>query len=158
MKKRIPNINYGENKYKPFFGTLFEVDDLYYVTQVSHPQKRHLSLRQQKDFFKLFDPNSPKRLIAVINLNYMFPVHKSQTYSFEKKNIDTYRTFKSDEEKSKYIKLLNLELSIINSMDLGTKALNLYNLKYSNPEDAVSKRCINFKFMEKNALKFIQDK
>ena len=33
---RIPHSNYGEDKYKPFFGILFETNDFYYVTQISH--------------------------------------------------------------------------------------------------------------------------
>lgn len=38
---------------------------------------------QQKDFYKLFDPKNPKRLIAVVNLNYMFPIPKECTQKFE---------------------------------------------------------------------------
>ena len=106
IEKRIPRTNYGTDKYKPFFGILFEVDDLYYVTQVSHPQERHKKLKQQKDFYKIFDPKNPKRLIAVVNLNYMFPIPKTQTTPFIKKNIHTYRTFISEKDKSKYIDLL----------------------------------------------------
>lgn len=151
---RIPRTDYGADRYKPFFGVLFEVDDLYYITQVSHPQDRHKKLKQQKDFYKIYDPKYPNRLIAVINLNYMFPIPKKQTSPFKKKNIDTYRTFKSETEKSKYIDLLDTELMVINTMDLGTKAQDLYNLKYTNPEHIISKRCIDFKAMEKLALSF----
>lgn len=43
FEPRIPHSNYGEAKLKPFFGALFEVDELVYITQVSHPQTRHLS-------------------------------------------------------------------------------------------------------------------
>ena len=153
-EKRIPRTDYGTDKYKPFFGVLFEVGDLYYVTQVSHPQDRHKQLRQQKDFYKLFDPKNPKRLIAVVNLNYMFPIPKNQTSPFVKKNIHTYRTFKTEQEKSKYIDLLDTELSIINSMNLGDRAKDLYQLKYDKPDDRISKRCIDFKVMEELALKY----
>ena len=157
-ERRIPKTDYGTDKYKPFFGVLFEVGDLYYITQVSHPQDRHRKLKQQKDFFKLFDPNIRGRLLAVVNLNYMFPIPKEQTSPFVKKNIHTYRTFKTEKEKSQYIDLLDTELAIINSMDLGTKAQELYKLKYDNPEDEVSKRCIDFKTMEQLAVKYGKDK
>lgn len=153
-EKRIPKTDYGTDKYKPFFGVLFEIDDLYYITQVSHPQDRHSKLKQQKDFFKLFDPNTSGRLIAVVNLNYMFPIPKEQTSPFIKKNIHTYRTFKTEKEKSQYIDLLDTELKIINSMDLGIKAQELYKLKYDNPNNNVSKRCIDFKAMERLAIKY----
>lgn len=150
-EKRIPMTDYGSDKYKPFFGVLFEVDDLYYVTQVSHPQARHYKLSQQKDFFKIFDPRDYKRLIAVVNLNYMFPIPKKYTSDFDKKNIHLYRTFVSEQAKNKYIHLLNTELKSINKMDLGTKARALYSLKYELPNDSVSKRCIDFKEMERLA-------
>lgn len=153
-EKRIPRTDYGSNRYKPVFGILFEIGDLYYITQVSHPQSRHNKLKQQKDFYKVFDPKTPNRLIAVINLNYMFPIPKTQTTPFIKKEIHTYRTFSSETEKSKYIDLLDTELSVINSMDIGNKAERLYKLKYDKPEDIVSKRCIDFKAMEHLALQY----
>ncbi len=155
---RIPRTDYGTDRYKPFFGVLFEVGDLFYVTQVSHAQPRHEKLKQQKDFYKIFDPKNPERLIAVVNLNYMFPIPKVQTTPFEKKNIHTYRAFKSETEKSKYIDLLDTELSVINSLDIGTKAEELYKLKYDNPEHVVSKRCIDFKDMERLALQYKNNK
>jgi protein AbiQ len=156
-ENRIPRTDYGTDKYKPFFGILFEVGDLYYVTQVSHPQARHTNLRQQKDFYKLYDPKNPNRLIAVVNLNYMFPIPKNSTTPFAKKDIHTYRTFKTETEKSKYIDLLDTELLVINSMDMGTKAQDLYKLKYDKPNDVVSKRCIDFKAMEQLAVKYGKD-
>lgn len=153
-EKRIPRTDYGEDRYKPFFGILFESNGLYYITQVSHAQSRHKGLKQQKDFYKIYDPKCPSRLIAVINLNYMFPIPKSEVLPFEKSQIHTYRTFTSEEDKSKYIDLLDTELSVINAMDIGTKAKNLYDLKYSKPFHPVSKRCIDFKSMEELALHY----
>jgi protein AbiQ len=41
VEGRIPRTDYGLDKYKPFFGILFETEDFYYITQVSHPQPRH---------------------------------------------------------------------------------------------------------------------
>ena len=35
-ESRIPFSNYGEDKYKPFFGALFDLDDeISYITQIS---------------------------------------------------------------------------------------------------------------------------
>ena len=156
-ESRIPRTDYGDDKYKPFFGILFEVGDLCYVTQVSHAQPKHNGLKQQKDFYKIYDPKHPNRLIAVINLNYMFPIPKTETSPFEKSKIHTYRTFKSEIEKSKYIDLLDTELTAINSMDIGTKAKDLYVFKYERPEHAISRRCLDFKAIEKLALQFNKD-
>ena len=147
-ESRIPRTDYGENKYKPFFGVLFETDDLYYVTQVSHPQKRHEKLKQQLDFYKLYNGN---QFIAVVNLNYMFPIPKQHTSPFQKKYIDTYRTFESEEEKKNYIALLDLELKAINRLNLGEKAKFLYDLKYKKPDNNIARRCIDFKEMERLA-------
>ena len=150
-EERIPYTDYGSDKYKPFFGILFETDDLYYVTQVSHAQDRHYRMKQQKDFFKIYDPKNPRRLIAGINLKYMFPSPKQYVYPFKRKNIHTYRSFKSEDAKSKYIDLLDTEMKVINTMDMENKARVVYNTKCNNPEDNLSKRCIDFKDMERLA-------
>ena len=126
-ESRIPRTNYGSDKYKPFFGVLFEIEDLYYVTQVSHPQRRHEHMTQQKDFYKLFDPNNSNKLLAVVNLNYMFPIPKQYTQVFQNKNINQYRTFSSEDEKSKYISLLALELKAINKLSSSLSARLLVN-------------------------------
>lgn len=97
---RIPFSDYGDDKCKPFFGTLFEVDDIAYITQVSHPQERHKKLKNLPDFKKIFDPKDRSRLIAVVNLNYMFPVPKAEIEKMEYKNIESYRTFKDEKEKT----------------------------------------------------------
>ncbi len=153
-ESRVPFSDYGANKYKPFFGILFETDDLLYITQISHAQSRHLNMKQQKDFYKIYDPATPSRLLAVVNLNYMFPVPKSEAYPFEKKKIDTYRTFSSEMEKSKYIDLLDTELKVINGMDLDIAAKKIYENKYKFPESAIAKRSLDFKELEKYAKRW----
>ncbi len=60
---RIPNIDYGADKLKPFFGALFEIGDLVYITQVSCEKKRHHTMKENADFVKLYDGN---KLIAVV--------------------------------------------------------------------------------------------
>ncbi len=156
IERRVPETDYGNDKYKPFFGVLFDADNLYYLTQVSHPQQRHYRLKQQKDFYKIYDPDSPRRLIAVVNLNYMFPIPKECTSAFSKKLIHTYRTFDNEVAKSKYIDLLDTELSVINTMDLDTKAKNLYNLKYNCPTHPISLRCFDFKALEEAAKQYVK--
>ena len=158
FEHRIPMTDYGTDKYKPFFGILFETDDYYYITQVSHAQKRHLRMRKQPDFFKIYDPKNSSRLIAVVNLNYMFPIPKNEVTSFVKKDIDTYRTFKSDEEKSKYINLLNNEMKMINTLNLADAATSLYEKKYKFPDSKLAQRCLDYKSLEEYAIKWIGEK
>lgn len=155
IEPRIPRSNYGADKYKPFFGTLFTVEDLCYVTQVSHPQERHLRMRQQKDFYKIFNPTDRNHLLAVVNLNYMFPVPQSEISQLFMKDIDQYRSFSSSTEKSQYIDLLNKELISINSLSLNDKAIKVYDIKNNMPQSDIAQRCLDFKSLENSARDYI---
>ena len=154
IEKRIPMSDYGKDKYKPFFGVLFETKDFYYVTQISHPQSRHLKMKANQDFKKVYLPDS-NRLVAVINLNYMFPIPKSMYQKLEYKDIDKHRTFVDDEEKSKYIDLMKKEIKIINTMNIEQAAIRVYENKYEKPDSDLAKRCIDFKAMEQLALQYV---
>ena len=145
---RIPHSDYGADKYKPFFGVLFTIGNYAYVTQVSHPQSRHRRMTEQQDFKKIYDG---KRLLCVVNLNYMFPVPVSELEYIEYANIEQYRSFKDEAEKSRYIQLLRKELQIINSRNMGVDAKNVYDHKYLYPESNLAKRCIDFRMLEKVA-------
>lgn len=155
-ESRIPKTNYGDDKYKPFFGILFEKGNLYYITQISHAQERHLKMKNQPDFFKIYDPDDFSRLIAVVNLNYMFPIPKNEVSPFIKKEIDSYRTFKSEDEKSKYINLLDAEIKSINKLNLSVAAENLYLKKYSFPNSVIARRCLDYKELEKFAKEWLE--
>ncbi|RCX18243.1 protein AbiQ [Anaerobacterium chartisolvens] len=136
-----------------FFGSLFENGDMEYISQVSHPQDRHLKLKQQVDFYKIYNPEDG-RLMCVINLNYMFPIHKSLLIDLEYKNIENYRTFTSDIAKSKYIDLLNIEIKAINRLPIITSAIKIYENKYRYPNDRVSQRCFDFKRLEQACIEY----
>lgn len=149
---RIPQTNYGYDKLKPFFGALFTIDDLVYVTQVTSPKPRHNSLKQSLDFYKIYNGN---KLISCVNLNYMFPVPQDELTDLKYKNIDDYVAFSDSVSRSKYIQLLKFELMKINKLSLDKKALTLYDHKYSKPNDLISKRCFDFKQLEQGAQKWI---
>lgn len=151
---RIPNSDYGHGSCKPFFGELFTVDDLVYLTQISHPQPRHVNMKQNIDFYKIYNPKNKTRLIAVINLNYMFPVPCKLVNNLEYKFIENIREFTSQQEKSKYINLLKLELSEINRLHISDAAYKLYNLKTDKPNHPVSLRCLDFKRLETFAKQY----
>jgi protein AbiQ len=150
----VPYSNYGPNKFKPFFGTLFEVDqDIVYITQVSHPQPKHNTKKDDYKFKKLLDPQD-NRLIAVVNLAFMFPVKKQDIINLKYKQIHNYRIFSNDCEKSKYIDLLGKEMKIINSLNLGDCAKKLYEICDKYPASPISQGCINFKLLEKYAVTY----
>jgi len=150
-ENRIPKTDYGDDKFKPFFGKLFEFGDLVYITQVSHPQKRHHNIKEDKDFIKLYDGN---RLIAVVNLNYMFPVHRSHLIDVEYKNIEDFRIFENEVNKSHYITLLKREMREIKIRKIDEKAVDLYKHKYDYPLDRVSTRCVDFKSLEQKCIEY----
>lgn len=145
IEPRIPFSNYGCDKFKPFFGVLFTVNNLSYVTQVSSPKPKHKHINNQKDFKKIYKNG---RLICVVNLNYMFPIPTKLLVDVKYKDIDKYRKFNNNKERSKYISLLKDELSIINQMNIEKDAKALYQLKNNYPEDTISKRCLDFKQLE----------
>ena len=155
VEKRIPFSNYGEDKYKPFFGKLFSVEGLAYVTQISHPQPRHKYVKNNLDFYKIYIPDSnpllPDRFVAVVNLNYMFPIKEELLVPLKYAEIDKHREFSTEIEKSLYIDLLKKELVAINKLPLEKKALSLYNLKKDKPDHPGSLRCIDFQSLEKFA-------
>ena len=152
IEKRIPYSDYGPNKIKPFFGVLFDIDEFSYVTQVSHPQDRHVKMKQARDFYKLYDfDNDQSRLIGIVNLNYMFPILKNEIIKLEMSNIDAIRAFEDEIQKSKYIDLLNKELKAINNLPIEKNAYKLYKDKYTYPDSFISKRCLDYKALEDRA-------
>ena len=150
---RIPRTNYGKDKIKPFFGSLFTVGNIVYVTQVSSPKPRHNNIKNSIDFYKIIEPKS-NRLIAVINLNYMFPVPINELTKLNYNDIDKYVAFKNAETRSKYVSLLKTEMAEIQKLPLEQAALALYQRKYSKPNDKISQRCFDFKNLEKGAYEW----
>lgn len=153
LESRIPNSNYGPTKYKPFFGVLFERNDFFYITQISHAQPRHTGMSEKLDFKKIYDPKGGQ-LLAVVNLNYMFPISKNDIADLHYKDIDNFRTFSSGTERSKYISLLKVELSEINKRALSAPAEKIYEYKYKFPDNTISQRCFDFKALENHSLKW----
>ena len=158
FESKIPNSNYGADKMKPFFGVLFETDGLVYVTQVSHLKPRHVKMKDSVDFRKVYipnaNPNLPDRPVAVVNLNYMFPIPKALVTPLAYRDIDKCRTFSSNVERSKYVDLLIKEIASINKMGIERLARKVYELKSNYPDAVVSKRCFDFKGLEEKARAF----
>lgn len=129
------------------------MDNLVYVTQVSHPQERHLRLCNSAEFIKVFKPDNEKTggigdFYAVVNLNYMFPVPKELIEKIENSKMDTYRYFDNEIEKSRYIDLLNKQIEKIRELRIEEMVIKLYERKYQFPDGRVSSRCLDFKNLE----------
>lgn len=157
VEKRIPFSNYGNDKYKPFFGVLFETDKFYYVIQISHAQPRHARMKNNIDFKKIYDPKD-NRLLAVVNLNYMFPILKSQKKILRYQDIDLHRNFIDNDEKSKYIDLLKTEMKVLSSMaGLEKSARMIYSNKYTKKNKPLADRSFDFKQLEQLSLQYNQE-
>ena len=149
---RIPYTNYGENKFKPFFGELFKINEYSYITQITSYKPRLDKIKEGKDFYKIYKNN---KLIACINLNYMFPVLTKDLYYIKNYNdIDKFRQFNSLKEKSNYITLLKYELEEINKKPITISAKYLYKNKYEKPNNNLSKRCLDYKNLEKGCKEY----
>lgn len=148
---RIPDIDYGTDKYKPFFSPLFEKNGLIYVSQVSSKKERHLKMKESIDFIKIFDKEN-KGLLAVVNLNYMFPVPKNEIIEVKYKEIDNFRTFKDFSQKTKYIKLLQYQMKVIKNKNIEKLALTVY--KDVNTNIFLKNRCLPFTLLEEKALEY----
>lgn len=95
---RIPDADYGKEHFKPFFAPLFEKNGLVYVSQISSAKPRHNKLKEDLDFFKIYDDKT-KQIISVVNINFMFPVPKDKLTFVKYSEIDKYRKFKNSIEK-----------------------------------------------------------
>ncbi len=147
---RIPETNYGTESWKPFFGSLFEVDDLVYVTNLTSPKPRHDRMRSNLDFIKLYisDEPNPDRFIAVVNLNYMFPVPKKYLIEVDYHVLKSLMPEKAEEHLSKYWDFLSIELEALESSKVLENSKKVYDMKYVYPENNISSRCFDFKALE----------
>lgn len=152
VDSRVPKTDYGADRLKPFFGELFEIEGLVYVTQISHAQPRHHKMKQSLDFYKIYIPSITKQnedyLAAVVNLNYMIPVPRTLITNMNYNEIGVHRTFKTEMDKSKYIDLLKNELQAIQKLNIEVRARRLYDLKREFPTNRISSRCLDFSKLE----------
>ncbi|MCM1556041.1 MAG: type III toxin-antitoxin system ToxN/AbiQ family toxin [Anaeroplasma bactoclasticum] len=166
IETRIPNYSYHQTRsdrtekklHKPFFYSLYDTGDYCYVGQVNHyrPDK-HDRLREMQDFKKIYDATT-NRPLCVVNLNYIFPVPKTELTELNYSDIDQVRDFDNLTEKSTYIDLLRKELAGINNKNLVPDVLNLFNLKKNRPDHIVARRCFDYELLEEKCLEWIAAK
>lgn len=164
-ESRIPNYEYTQLRkdgtykklLKPFFAVVLKHNDFVYVAQVNHAQKRHYSIPESKDFIKIFDPVVPKKILCVVNLNYMFPVPASEIKYLKMKDIEEVRDFDSIEEKSNYIKLLNIEMKQMGEKDIPKKASDLYSYIQTNFDSKLKARCFDWDYLENQCSNWTQN-
>ena len=94
-------------------------------------------MKSKIDFIKVFDEG---RLICVVNLNYMFPIPRNEVNVLRYKDIGSYRSFNSDEEKGNYIQLLRSEMTQIRKLNTEQKAKRVYDSMSLSYEKCINQR------------------
>lgn len=129
-----------ENERK-YIGILLTVNGLDYFAPLSSFKEKHKNMKNNMDFLKVGN-------YAVINLNNMFPVPKSQCIY-----VDI-----SKELNPSYKALLSAEYRIITSLTnriiKNAKSLYEYKIKNSN-KSPLAKRCNDFKLLEEKCKEYI---
>ncbi len=140
--------DYG-NHLKLHVGILLSISKYQYYVPISSAKPKHRKMSNSLDFHKLQD-ESANHLYAVLNLNNMIPVPKQCITQLKYNQIESFRHFISEKEKTDYIYLLQKEKYIIDQSQniLHEKALKLYQKCISHPTSSFAMRCCNFKLLE----------
>lgn len=148
-------VEYGE-RLKLHVGTLLTIGDFHYYVPISSAKPKHQKMSNSLDFHKLRD-ESTRYLYAVLNINNMIPVPDNCLTQLKYNQIDCFRSFKSDKEKTDYIYLLQKEKFLIDNIQntLQNKAMKLYQKCIAKPDSSLAARCCNFKMLEEKCLSYL---
>lgn len=144
LDSKVMNCFFQKDK-RPFIGILFMIEDIKYIAPLSSPKSKHKTMKNNIDFLKIANGD-----LGVINFNNMIPV-KMEYITKIVTNEDAKK------EDSKYIVLLNKQLSWINKRENAAKIINKAKKlrdKYINdtlPMN-IKNRCVNFVKLEKYLL------
>lgn len=146
----------GNYNNKPYIGVLFRMKSMDYVVPLSSPKPKHLTMRNQADFFKIDGGN-----LGVININNMIPV-RNQFNIIKLKDIDALLN-STDPRDVRYGNLLNNQLAFINQVQnrnsIRTKAETLYEKYIDNSLiPRIKDRCVNFPELEKELNIYLTNK
>ena len=154
--KKVENVDYGESL-KPYIGIILNINKFNYYVPVSSPKNKHLKMKNNIDIFKIVNKT---QLLGVLNINNMIPVDNDNINCLEYKEIEEYRKFDSDNKKIMYIKLLSMELNIINRnlQEIKESAKKLYQIKLKYPNEKISLRCCDFELLEQKCIEYNRKK
>lgn len=147
IDNKVENIEYG-NRIKPFVGIVLAINNFKYYVPISSVKKKHYKMKNYLDLYKIENNDT---ILGVLNINNMIPIKEKCVKNLEYKEIDKYRKFESNIERSKYIRLLSTELKIINNQerDIVERATKVYNLVNKYPKSNLAIRSCKFKELEK---------
>lgn len=149
---KVQNIEYSQRT-KPYIGIVLKIDKYEYYVPISSLKEKHYKMHENIDFLKITTNN---KLLSVINLNNMIPIQENNIIRLEYNDISKYIHFENDKEKVSYIALLRKEISQINKRkeEIAKRARRLYELKYKFPDAKISRRCCDFKLLEKKSIEY----
>lgn len=147
---KIGYIDYG-SRLKLYLGIILEVGNFFYYVPISSAKEKHKNMKNSLDFQKIQDENT---LYAVLNLNNMIPVPNFCIQQVKYNQIENFRSFNSETERTDYIYLLQKEKILIDAMEesIKNKAQKLYQKCIENPGSKLAARCCNFRLLEEKLL------
>ena len=110
---KVGFVEYGE-KLKLHVGILLTVNRHNYYVPITSAKPKHIKMSNSLDLHKLKDSKTGY-LYSVLNLNNMIPVPDNCVTQLKYNEIEQFRLFKSEKEKTDYIYLLQKEKQIIDS-------------------------------------------
>ena len=141
-------VEYGK-RLKLHVGILLTVGNFHYYVPISSAKPKHQKMSNSLDFHKLQD-ESAGYLYAVLNINNMIPVPDHCLTQLKYNQVEKYRTFSNEREKTNYIYLLQKEKALIDNVQdiLQRKAIKLYQKCIDKPNSSLAARCCDFKMLE----------
>ena len=153
---RVGYVDYGE-RLKLHVGVLLAVGEFHYYVPISSAKPKHQKMSNSLDFYKL-QGESNKYLYAVLNIYNMIPVPENCLTQLKYNQIERFRSFKNEKEKTDYIYLLQKEKVLIDNVQdsLQTRAQKLYQKCIDMPESSLAARCCNFKLLEEKCQEYLK--
>jgi protein AbiQ len=130
---------------RPFVGIVVICDNKKYCVPLTSPKPKHMSMKNDKDFSRMFDKGN--KLIGCLNFNNMIPVDDSVLLPID---MEVHKSDSIGEQA--YKALLNDQLDWCNDNleAITSKACKLYKIVTETPDKMknLTRRCCNFKKLE----------
>ena len=151
LDSHVGYVEYGE-RLKLHVGILLNVGDYRYYVPVSSAKSKREKMSNSLDFHKLQD-KSTGYLYAVLNINNMIPVPDKCIIKLKYNEVENYRFFSNEKEKTDYIYLLQKEKVLIDNVQdiLKSKAAKLYEKCLAKPYSSLAARCCDFRLLEEKS-------
>lgn len=151
---RVGYVEYGGHL-KLHLGIVLELESAKYYVPISSYKSKYDKMSNSLDFHKIKDEETGF-VYAVLNLNNMIPIPDECVIQLKYNEVEKFRSFVNEKEKTNYIYLLQKEKKIIDNLEsvLTEKARKLYHKSQENPDGKLSQRCCNFTLLEEKSKEY----